>query len=123
MLDALSTRRPLLVRSSDFHTVLANSRGLALAGVTKDTPDPAGGSFARDAQGNPTGICEDAAGWAVSAVIPPDTDADRLQQGRAALAAMRLQGVTTFMDAAAGASQGDAKVDGPRLLCAHLVGR
>ncbi|HEV8689081.1 MAG TPA: amidohydrolase family protein, partial [Ideonella sp.] len=90
----------------DFHTVLTNSRGLALAGVTKDTADPPGGAFARDAQGNPTGICEDAAGWAVSAVIPPDTDEDRLMQGRAALAAMRLQGVTTFMDAAAGADQG-----------------
>ncbi|WP_374562551.1 amidohydrolase [Ideonella sp.] len=105
-LDALTTSRPVLVRSSDFHTVLTNSRGLALAGVTRDTPDPAGGSFARDAQGNPTGICEDAAGWAVSAVIPPDTDDDRLAQGRAALGAMRLQGVTTFMDAAAGDDQG-----------------
>lgn len=105
-LDALSTARPILVRSSDFHTVLTNSRGLALAGVTKDTADPPGGSFARDAQGHPTGICEDAAGWAVSALIPPDTDEDRLAQARAALAAMRLQGVTSFMDAAAGAEQG-----------------
>ena len=35
-LDALTTSRPILVRSSDFHTVLTNSRGLALAGVTKD---------------------------------------------------------------------------------------
>jgi len=105
-LDALATSRPILVRSSDFHTVLTNSRGLALAGVTKDTPDPAGGSFARDGQGNPTGICEDAAGWVVASVIPPDTDDDRLAQGRAALAAMRLQGVTTFMDAAAGEEQG-----------------
>ncbi|MFO1337766.1 MAG: amidohydrolase family protein [Burkholderiaceae bacterium] len=107
-LDALTTSRPVLVRSSDFHTVLTNSRGLALAGVTKDTADPPGGSFARDAQGNPTGICEDAAGWAVSAQIPPDTDDDRLAQARAALAAMRLQGVTTFMDAAAGPDQGQA---------------
>lgn len=105
-LDALSTTRPILVRSSDFHTVLTNSRGLALAGVTKDTPDPSGGSYARDAQGNPTGICEDAAGWAVSAAIPADTDDDRLAQARAALDAMRRQGVTTFMDAAAGEDQG-----------------
>jgi predicted amidohydrolase YtcJ len=105
-LDALTTTRPILVRSSDFHTVLTNSRGLALAGVTAATPNPPGGSYARDAQGNPTGICEDAAGWAVSAVIPPDSDEDHLAQGRAALAAMRLQGVTTFLDAAAGEDQG-----------------
>jgi len=105
-LDALSTSRPILVRSSDFHTVLTNSRGLALAGITQDTADPPGGSFDRDADGHPTGICEDAAGWAVSAVIPPDSDDDRLAQARAALAAMRLQGVTSFMDAAAGEEQG-----------------
>ncbi|WP_342619718.1 amidohydrolase family protein [Rhodoferax sp. GW822-FHT02A01] len=105
-LDALSTSRPILVRSSDFHSVLANSRALALAGVTRNTPDPAGGSYARDAQGNPTGICEDTASFAVAALIPPDSDADILAQGRAALDAMRRQGVTTFMDAAAGDTQG-----------------
>ena len=106
VLDALRTSRPILVRSSDFHTVLTNSRGLALAGIDKNTPDPAGGSYARDAMGNPNGICEDAASFVVNAVIPPDTDADRLVQGRAALAAMSQQGVTTFMDAAAGEAQG-----------------
>lgn len=105
-LDALSTQRPIAVRSSDFHTVLANSRALTLAGVGSATPDPAGGAFARDANGEPTGICEDAAGWMITGVIPPDTDEDRLRQGRAAFAAMRAQGVTTFMDAAAGADQG-----------------
>lgn len=107
-LDALHTSRPILVRSSDFHTVLTNSRGLALAGVTRDTPDPAGGSYDRDADGNPTGVCEDAAGWAVSAVIPPDTEADQLNQARAALAQMRKSGITTFMDASAGDVQGSA---------------
>jgi predicted amidohydrolase YtcJ len=105
-LDALHTSRPILVRSSDFHTVLTNSRGLALAGITRDTPDPTGGSFDRDADGNPTGICEDAASWAVAAVIPPDTEADQLNQARAALAQMRKSGITTFMDAAAGDAQG-----------------
>jgi predicted amidohydrolase YtcJ len=105
-LDALNTQRPILVRSTDFHTVLTNTRGLQIAGITKATPDPAGGQFARDGLGNPTGICEDAAGWMVQASIPPDTDADRLAHGRAALQAMARQGVTTFMDAAAGEEQG-----------------
>jgi hypothetical protein len=105
-LDALNTNRPIAVRSSDFHTVLANSRALALAGVTSATPDPAGGVFVRGTSGEPTGICEDAAGFLVTGTIPPDTDEDRLLHGRAALAAMRAQGVTTFMDAAAGPEQG-----------------
>lgn len=101
LLDGLETRRPIVVTSSDFHAVLANSRAFALAGITAATPDPAGGSFLRDAQGVPTGICVDAAGFQVKAAIPPDTEADQLEQGRAALAALREQGITSFMDAAA----------------------
>lgn len=105
-LDALPTTRPIVVTSSDFHTVLANSRALALAGVTAATPDPAGGRFARDGSGTPTGICEDAAGFQVKAAIPPDSEADLMKQGRAALAALRAQGITSFMDAAAGEAHG-----------------
>lgn len=102
LLDALPTTRPIAVTSSDFHTVLANGRALSLAGVSAATPDPAGGRFLRDAQGRPTGICEDAAGFQLKAAIPADSEADQLKQGRAALAAMREQGITSFMDAAAG---------------------
>ena len=105
-LDALPTTRPIVVTSSDFHTVLANSRALALAKVTATTPDPAGGRFARDGSGTPTGICEDAAGFQVKAAIPPDSEADLMKQGRAALAALRAQGITSFMDAAAGGTHG-----------------
>ncbi len=105
-LAGLTTQRPIVVTSSDFHTVLANTRALALAGVSAATADPAGGKFLRDGAGAPTGICEDAAGWQVKGAIPADTDADLLQQGRAALAALREQGVTTFMDAAAGEVHG-----------------
>lgn len=104
LLDGLDTRRPIVVTSSDFHAVLANSRALTLAGITAATPDPAGGSFLRDAQGVPTGLCVDAAGFQVKAAIPPDSDADQLKQGRAALAALREQGITSFMDAAADAT-------------------
>ncbi len=106
LLDGLNTRRPIAVTSSDFHGVLANSRAFNLAGITAATPDPAGGKFLRDAGGAPSGICEDAAGFDLKAAIPADTDADLLKQGRAALAALRAQGITTFMDAAAGEVHG-----------------
>jgi len=106
LLDGLNTQRPIAVTSSDFHGVLANSRAFSLAGVTAATPDPAGGKFLRDASGAPSGICEDAAGFQLKAAIPPDSDADLLKQGRAALAALREQGITSFMDAAADAVHG-----------------
>jgi predicted amidohydrolase YtcJ len=102
LLDGLDTTRPIAVTSADFHSVLANSRAFALAGIDASTPDPAGGKFLRDVNGTPSGICEDAAGFQLKAAIPPDSQADQLKQGRAALAAIREQGITTFMDAAAG---------------------
>jgi predicted amidohydrolase YtcJ len=106
LLDALNTRRPIAVTSSDFHSVLANSRAFALAGIDAATPDPTGGSFLRAVDGAPTGICEDAAGWQLKGAIPPDSESDLMKQGRAALAALREQGITSFMDAAAGAAHG-----------------
>lgn len=102
LLDGLKTARPIAVTSSDFHSVLANSRAFALAKIDASTPDPAGGTFLRDGTRTPSGICEDAAGFQLKASIPPDSEADQLKQGRAALAAIRAQGITTFMDAAAG---------------------
>lgn len=102
LLDGLDTRRPITVTSSDFHSVLSNSRGLWMAGIKSTTPDPAGGKFVHDATGELTGIAEDAAGWQLKGAIPADSDAELLAQARLALATLRQQGVTTFMDAAAG---------------------
>ena len=107
-LDALKTQRPIQVRSTDFHTVLTNSRGLELAGINKNTADPEDGKYRRDSAGNPNGICEDGAAESLAAVVPPATDAEKLNQMRAALDAMRQQGITSFFDALAGPENGKA---------------
>ncbi|WP_322616826.1 amidohydrolase [Pseudomonas sp. BIC9C] len=107
-LDALKTRRPIQVRSTDFHTVLTNSRGLELAGINKNTADPEDGKYRRDSAGNPNGICEDGAAESMAAVVPPATDAEKLNQLRAALDAMRQQGITSFFDALSGPENGKA---------------
>ncbi|MBV6824913.1 amidohydrolase [Pseudomonas sp. PD9R] len=107
-LDALKTKRPIQVRSTDFHTVLVNSRGLAVAGIDKHTANPSDGKYARDKAGNPTGICEDGAADTMAAVVPPATDAEKLIQIRAALDAMRQQGITSFFDALSGPENGKA---------------
>lgn len=107
-LDALKTRRPIQVRSTDFHTVLVNSRGLAVAGIDKHTPNPSDGKYVRDSAGNLTGICEDGVADAMAAVVPPATDAEKLVQSRAALDAMRQQGITSFFDAMSGPETGRA---------------
>jgi predicted amidohydrolase YtcJ len=101
-LDALKTKRPIFVMSSFYHTGLANSRALALAGITAATADPLGGKIGRDAAGNPSGILdEDAAYDLVKDRIPAPTASEDVQAAQAALNAMRQQGVTTFLDAQA----------------------
>lgn len=107
-LDALKTKRPIQVRSTDFHTVLTNSRGLEVAGITRQTPNPSDGKYVRDKAGNPNGICEDGAADTMAAVVPPATDAEKLTQTRAALDAMRQQGITSFFDALSGPENGKA---------------
>jgi predicted amidohydrolase YtcJ len=100
-LDALKTKRPIFVVSSFGHTALVNSSALRLAGLTAQTPDPLGGKVGRDAAGNPSGILEDAAQEIVAKLIPAPTAADNVKAASAALDALRKQGVTTFLEAAA----------------------
>jgi predicted amidohydrolase YtcJ len=98
-LDALKTNRPIIVRDSFGHSSLANSRALALAKITAQTPDPVAGRIARDGSGEPTGILEDGAQDLVGQLIPKPTAAVRIAAARAALDAMRRQGITAFLDA------------------------
>ncbi len=98
-LDVLKTSRPVIVRSSFGHTVLANSRALALAKITAGTPDPLGGKIWHDDKGEPTGLLEDAAYAVYSDLLPKPTAEENLTAAKAALVAIRQQGITTFLDA------------------------
>lgn len=101
ILDALKTTRPIIVRSSFGHTVLANTRALALAKITASTPDPIGGKIWRDTAGAPTGLLEDAAFAVFSRLVPSPTAEENVAGAKAALQAMGRQGVTSFLDAVA----------------------
>ncbi|MBS0419190.1 MAG: amidohydrolase [Proteobacteria bacterium] len=100
-LDSLPTHRPIAVMSSFGHTVLANSRALQLARIDAKTPDPVGGKIQHNADGKPSGLLEDAAQTKVMDLIPAPTRAESVAAARAALEALRKQGITTFLDAAA----------------------
>jgi len=60
-LDQVSTEHPVVVRHRGGHTSFYNSRAFALAKVTKDTPNPPGGTFDRDAGGELNGRVTDLA--------------------------------------------------------------
>jgi hypothetical protein len=98
-LDVLKTTRPIILRSSFGHTVLANTRALSLAKITAATPDPVGGKIWRDAPGEPTGLLEDSAYVVFSTLLPKPTPAEYAAGAAAALKAMNQQGVTSFLDA------------------------
>ena len=72
-LDAVVSDRPVWLARSDGHAGVANSRALALAGVTASTVPPAGGDILRDARGEPTGLLLDNAKALVEGRLPaPD---------------------------------------------------
>jgi predicted amidohydrolase YtcJ len=54
-LDELSPDKPFVILTQAMHEAFANSAALHASGITKDTPDPAGGSFGRDEDGELTG--------------------------------------------------------------------
>lgn len=70
-IDAVTPDHPVLVNRLDGHSALANSKALALAGVTKDTREVSGGTIDRNARGEPTGMLRDNAMSLVRRVIPP----------------------------------------------------
>jgi hypothetical protein len=60
-LDQVSTEHPVVVNHRGGHTSFYNSKALELAKVTKDTPNPPGGTFDKDANGELNGRVTDRA--------------------------------------------------------------
>ncbi len=71
-LDAVSPKHPVYLVHISGHLAVANSAALARAGITRETPDPAGGVIERDAAGEPTGIVKDTAMTLVARHLPAD---------------------------------------------------
>ena len=100
--DALSRAVPhrlVWLTRIDGHAALANAEALRLAGIGRDTPDPAGGRIVRDERGQPTGVLIDKAMELVEQSIPPVSEAEREARILAACAACARVGLTAVHDA------------------------
>ncbi len=95
MIDRLTPDTPVFVERYDEHAGLANWVALKLAGVTAETPDPAGGAIVRDAKGNPTGVLKDAAIRYVDRGIPDLTPEQEMRATKLALQYMAKLGITS----------------------------
>lgn len=58
-LDRVSSEHPVAAHHRGGHTMFVNSRAFELAGITRSTPNPKGGTFDRDANGELTGRVTD----------------------------------------------------------------
>ncbi len=70
-LDRIEATRPVLLYRHCSHVAVANSAALGLAGIERDTPAPAGGSFDRMSGGEPSGVLRESAIGLVSRVLEP----------------------------------------------------
>jgi predicted amidohydrolase YtcJ len=100
-IDEASAGHPVFVERLDGHMGLANSAALKLAGITRDTPDPPGGTIVRDAAGEPTGVLKDGAMERLYRAIP-EPSADQIADAvRAAMRYAAENGVTSVQDMSA----------------------
>ncbi|WP_458249112.1 amidohydrolase [Streptomyces sp. MAI_2237] len=102
LLDAVVPDRPVYLPNRDHHGAWVNGRALELAGVTRDTPDPADGRIERDAAGEPSGTLQEGAMQLVGRLTPPATAADRLAALLHAQRHLHALGVTAWQDALVG---------------------
>ncbi|GMV05621.1 MAG: amidohydrolase [Gemmatimonadota bacterium] len=106
-LSAVSPDNPVFLTHASGHAAFANARAMELAGITRSTPDPDGGTIVKDGAGNPTGLLRENADALVGRVLAAHMDARSDEEkweefvrvvelaGQEALS----KGVTSFHDA------------------------
>jgi predicted amidohydrolase YtcJ len=98
-MDAVVSDRPAWMTCYDGHSGWANSKALALAGITKDTKDPLNGMIVRDpATGEPTGALKESATELVTKLIPEPQGEARYALVVKALQLLSSQGLTSVQD-------------------------
>jgi hypothetical protein len=114
-LDAITGERPTMLLRYCGHVAVANTAALAVAGVSRATQDPSGGSLDRESDGTPTGVLrEEAIGPVADALLPlaPPVGADALIAASYGLASVGLTGVGAMAWTDSGPwSGGDPEVD------------
>jgi predicted amidohydrolase YtcJ len=98
-LDRAVPDRPAFFVNRDGHGAWVNTRALALAGIDRDTPDPADGRIERDPDGNPSGTLHEGATGLVERLVPPPSMEDRVRGLGLAQAYLHALGITAWQDA------------------------
>lgn len=102
MLDAVVSDRPVYLDAFDFHSCWVNSAALEELGIDDDTPDPVGGTIARDPEtGEATGHLLESAHFEMVTPLLAQVD-DKVRDGyvSSALEAFARAGITTVVEMA-----------------------
>ena len=98
-LDAIVADRPVFLPNKDGHSAWVNSKALELAGIDRDTLDPADGRIERDPDGTPSGTLHEGASTIVER-LTPRVDDDTMARGlRGAQSYLHSLGITAWQDA------------------------
>lgn len=106
LIDSVVADRPVYLLNRDHHGAWANTRALELAGLTRDTPDPADGRIEREPDGTPSGVLQEGATGLVARLVPPTSAADRLAGLHRAQDLLHSLGITGWQDALLGVFNG-----------------
>ena len=94
-LDEIFPDKPVLLDGYDGHTTWANSKALVIAGIDKNTPDPANGQIVRNpATGEATGALKESASELVGKMVPKPDHVAKLQALRAGIKWANQNGLT-----------------------------
>lgn len=98
-LDEIRSDIPIVMYSEDYHMAWVNSKALMNAHITKDTPDPVGGSIQRDESGEATGLLRDAAKIMVVNTLSDFTEEQYIEAYEEYQKVSNSYGFTGVMDA------------------------
>lgn len=101
-LDKVSGEKPVFIEHTSKHGGVANSVALRLSGITRETPNPPGGTIERDPRGEPTGVLLETATALIHAAMPPLSQEQRVRAIHLAAQAMAQKGITAAADASTG---------------------
>jgi predicted amidohydrolase YtcJ len=103
-LSKVSPNNPVFLTHASGHASFANAKAMELSGVTGKTPNPSGGDFLKDANGNPTGLFRETASRLIRTGAGENpTPEERRARARRVLELASEEviskGVTSFQDA------------------------
>ena len=114
-LSKVSPDNPVFLRHASGHAAFANRAAMNAAGISPETPNPAGGEFVRDVRGELTGLMRETAQYLVGAALEKAREgmsADELDEEQRTMARLAAEealshGITSFHDAGVGFDTAD----------------